>query len=165
MSSVLFMERSTAIHGQMEKLETTSFHALILGDIRQAIRDGRADKYEYLHKCVLEAGKQFDVSAPEKDHLLRTLSILRIKDEEERLALMWELTPDLLSPYEHKQAMLGHEFRTANGRGRICFFLQVNTKTLCAECMKSSQEGCTEICPARDGKSAQEAERKELIAA
>ncbi|MDD5041061.1 MAG: hypothetical protein PHX87_00040 [Candidatus Peribacteraceae bacterium] len=77
------------------------------------------------------------------------LQILMTTDEEERLKLMLELTPDLLSPHDRRQAELGHHYCLTNGRGRICFFLQANAKTLCAECMKSTQEGCTETCPAR----------------
>ncbi|MDO8468671.1 MAG: hypothetical protein Q7S29_02845 [Candidatus Peribacter sp.] len=143
------MEHSEESHGQREKVPDSSFYTLILGDIRQAIRDGREDEYEHLRRCIVDASKQWDLIDREANVLLRTLDILKVKDEEVRLKLMLELTPDLLSPYERRQAELGHQFRLANGRERICFFLQANAHSLCAECMKSTQDGCTEQCPAR----------------
>lgn len=164
---MLIMEHSNAIHGQKEKVLDSSFYTLILGDIKQAIRDGREDEYEHLRRCIVGASKQWDVTDREANVLLRTLDILKIEDEEERLKLMLELTPDLLSPYERRQAELGHQFRLANGRQHICFFLQANAHSLCAECMKSTREGCTEQCPARRAEtpvSAQVTEQEPVLA-
>ena len=141
--------QNASVRPNQEVLGDTHLFTILLGDIKQAVRDNAVHEYEHYRRYVCSGSEQFDLSTQEADKLLRALDILKLPDGEERRKLMLELMPELLSPQEHAQAKLEHEFRFANGRGHACTHLQADTRTQCAKCIKGVPAECGETCPAR----------------
>jgi hypothetical protein len=120
--------------------------------ITTAIRDEDGNSYEQIRREILGTQEIGDIGSAEAVQLLDHLEALRTKDQETRLRILLATDSEFLKkrmPYEYETALMQDKFRRDNGRDRSCAHLQLDTFNRCAKCLKGTQEGCTEICPAR----------------
>lgn len=131
--------------------EATDTHMELERRIRQAIGEKAVHNYGALRRGVTDASRLGDMTDSKAITLLQLLDVFAAKNPEERRKLLLERAPDLLSEDERARAGMEHDFRVANGREHACSHLQWNARQQCADCLKPTQAGCTEHCPARDG--------------
>lgn len=120
--------------------------------ITTAIRNEDRDSYEQIRREILGTQEIGDIGSAEAVQLLDHLEALRTKDQETRLRILLATDPEFLRskrPHEYATARMQDKFRRDNERNCSCAYLQLDTFNQCAKCLKGTQEGCTEICPAR----------------
>lgn len=116
-----------------------------------AIRGERKDEYDKIRSEIIIMEGEGDISRKEAVRLLDHLEALATKDEELRLKTLLATDPEFLrtDPDWDSKARMQDTFRRDNGKERSCSHLEWDTRQKCARCLKGTQEGCTETCPAR----------------
>jgi|GEM_PF-2789006 len=142
-----------ALHISLNNMapKATSEFAALSSRITIAIRGEQKHEYDKIRSeiCAMEGGG--DISRREAVQLLDHLEALVTKDKEQRLRILLATDPEFLrtNPDDDVEARMQDTFRRENSRERSCSYLVWDTHAQCAKCVKATQEGCTETCPAR----------------
>lgn len=153
------MKRLCSEFERNPQCNSSVYYSLILGDVKQAIRNHSQSDYGHLHASIQSAFEEGDLLPKEKTHLDSLLRILCMGDGEEHRKVVLGCAPDALTPHEHQLATIEHQFRVNNESPTVCEYLQL-TRDGCIRCTQSTQEGCKKTCPARPQEPVSETERE-----
>lgn len=131
--------------------KATSEFAALSSRITIAIRGEKKDEYDKIRSEIYAMKGDGDISIREAVQLLDHLEALVTKDREQRLKILLATDPEFLrtNPDHDAEARMQDTFRRENGKEHSCSYLVWDTHAQCAKCVKATQEGCTETCPAR----------------
>jgi len=126
------------------------------------IRGENKNAYGKIRSEIIEMQRNGDISRKEANQLFDHLEALVTKDAEQRLKTLLATDPEFLrtDPDQDSEARMQDTFRRDNQKERSCSHLAWDTRQKCARCLKETQNGCTEICPARRTETPVEPERE-----